>query len=258
MLQGRGKYSVVAATLSPEGRKPLTLAFSADGKSLLAAAADNTILRWNISAAAAPTVTPLEQTLSEPGGATFSRDAKQVARWPWSGRVSLYDAASSKSLHDFPDNVFGTARQAVFAPDGTQMAMVRREQLAVEWYDTTNWQKTRRLPLAQDLNSMWILADGKTLLAARLDGAVVEWQPGNDGPPRVLVPPAYGFEDKVYHVAASNDASSFCWGWLERSIFGTRSNRLSWQRMTVGSGRRPIMLRRSVRTAGGWYLPTAG
>jgi RNA polymerase sigma factor (sigma-70 family) len=107
-------------------------------------------------------------------GLAYSPDGKKIAAVGGGRAFTLWDAATGKELHQFPNRTASCG--VAFSPDGKLLATAGDESGRL--WDVASGKELRQLKAAGTLNAIAFAPDGKTLATAGRDGAVRLWDSG--------------------------------------------------------------------------------
>jgi WD40 repeat protein len=94
------------------------MAFSPDGKELVAASLDDTVRFWNVGTGnVSPTVLRHGNAVSD---VTFSADSKYVATASWDRTARIWDATTGQERQSF--TFYSSVNGVAFSPDGKVLA----------------------------------------------------------------------------------------------------------------------------------------
>jgi WD40 repeat protein len=133
----------------------------------------------------------------------FSPDGRSVLTEDPFGHPGLYDAATGKPVAGakFPDR---SARQGVFAPDGTAVFLTDFEGVFL-WDFTTGRERYRLAGTSWGSEALAFSSDGKAVVAAHRGGGRVRWYDIATGRPFGPDTDALGHAHPIYRVALSPD-----------------------------------------------------
>jgi WD40 repeat protein len=168
---GQEQWKIPAKIGSPP---PLTLAYSADGRRL-AAAARGIIKVWD--AATGAELNRLAGPDHMVHWLAFRPDGRQLATASWDGLVILWDIASGKKVHTLRGHT-DRVLQVAFSPDGRRLVSSGCDNTAILW-DTQTGKKLATLTgHIGYATSLAFSGDGKTLATAsghRYRGEILLW-----------------------------------------------------------------------------------
>jgi WD40 repeat protein len=169
----KGNCQFYSASLSP------------DGKTIAAAASDNTIHRWTING---DSLSPLEGHEELVLSVSYSPDGKLLASASFDDTVRLWDkdGRSLNTLRGHSDNVLGVA----FSPDGQTIASVSKDKTIRLWrQDGTplavikgHQATVQGVAFSPDGQTIASASDDKTVKLWTLDGTLLKTFKGHDAP----------------------------------------------------------------------------
>jgi WD40 repeat protein len=177
------------------------LAFSLDGKTLAASAADGTILLWPTHQKGTP------RRLVHAGGAAalaFSGDGALLASGGYDGTVRLWRVADGTMLRRLGREGGGTVWTVDVSPDGSKIASSGEDKLV------HLWRAADGTPIAampgHDLN-VWAVRfspDGRRLVSSSFDRTIRIWDTATGKPLRTL----RGHEQAIVGLDVSPDGTT--------------------------------------------------
>lgn len=148
------------------------VAFSPDGKGLLAGSADGTLKLWDVKTG--------EEIRSYPGHAAkvasvaFSSDGQRIVTGSWDATAKLWDAATAEVIRTFSGHR-DSVEQAGLSPDGTKVVTSCWDGTAKIW-DATTGNEIRTLSgHAQCVDWAEFSPDSTKVVTAGYDGTVRLW-----------------------------------------------------------------------------------
>jgi len=203
-------YEAKTATLwdVTTGRELLTLTghtggvnqviFSPDGKQIATASDDTTAKVWD--AATGQELFTLSGHTNIIGSVAFSPDATQLVTGSWDYSAKVWDMATGGELLTLSSFTEGV--EAVFSPDGTQLAINSGNE--TQLWDLNKGEKLLTLLNHTNLIEQTVFsADGKRLATASLDGVAKVW----DAETGVELLSLAGHASSISSVAFSPDGS---------------------------------------------------
>jgi WD40 repeat protein len=204
----------------------ITLAFSADGKTLFSGSGDNTLRVWDVASGKeerhiGDDKKYVQRLAAAPDGKTLTYGTTDglVHIWdlaadkdlvkPWkanqygvvsiayspdsrkvavcSDAIAIHETATGKRLNPVAENE-SAVEQVEFAPDGKVLAVRHRDGNVVLW-DTSRWRKEAAFRMQPDLmNSMAFSPDGKYLTAVESEQGVIRHRDPHTGKERLALP----------------------------------------------------------------------
>jgi WD40 repeat protein len=151
-----------------------SVAFSPDGKTLVAGSDDGTVRQWDVA-----TGRQIGDPLTDQTGlvlcVAFSPDGKTLATGSDDGTVRLWDVATGRQSGDLLTGQTGLVSSVAFSPDGKTLASVSGDDSVWLWDVATGRQIGRPIgPFAGSLVvSVAFSPDGKTLATGGLEDTTV-------------------------------------------------------------------------------------
>ncbi len=162
-----------------------------------------TLAQVRITAANASSLQPLVRLpghSSTVSSVAFSADSRLMASADWSGKVQVWDVATSTLLYSF-QSVSNRVDSVAFSPDGTRLAAAGQDNYVRWWNLSTKIALPDLSGPTATVNALAFSPDGSLIAAASDDQNVYLWD-GNTGAPRLLLT---GHASYVTSVAFSPD-----------------------------------------------------
>jgi WD40 repeat protein len=157
---------------------PNGVAFSPDGKIMVSAGDNGTLMQWN--AETGRQLRKLEGGHSARAWAvTFSPDGAMIVSGDDSGGVVFWDAASGKPLSGLEKNHDKWVNRVVFSSDGKTLVSASDDGTVVFWDPVTKKPDGEPLRTGSGVNGVAFSRDGKRLVTAHGSGALVLWNPSD-------------------------------------------------------------------------------
>jgi RNA polymerase sigma factor (sigma-70 family) len=178
--------------------KPLSVAFSPDGRLLASGDVRGTIHFWDTDTG--KVVRQLQEDRQPAQSVAFSPDGKRLASGGVHGVVGLWDVATGKDLRPHRGHQYSVCALAV-APDGRMLASGSWDQSIRLWDPTTGTEVRLLTGHEGPIPGIAFAPDGKLLASASHDRTIRLWEPATGKELRRLV----GHEKEVNAVAFSPD-----------------------------------------------------
>lgn len=211
------EVATLAYTDRPDTGVAATLAFSRDGKTLLAAGGSQTVKSWDLA-----NFEPVDEFRAHdemiwalavsPDGSRLltGGDDRLVKLWDAAGKKELAPLVRRQDAADRPEPILAVA----WSPDGATIA-TSHEDLTIRLRDAESGALRRILRGHKDVASAIAFApDGKTLAAGAADNTVRLWNVDNGETIRVFE----GHTNWVFAVAFSHDGKLLASGGYDKTI----------------------------------------
>jgi WD40 repeat protein len=232
------------AILEGHTQRVLTVAGSADGKTILSGSQDATGRVWDLPATLPkmgerPVVITKEsvllgggaQAVEVPGGRAqavegiaISPDGQHVATGTWGGTLQVRDRTGT--MFELTSQFDTGVMCAAFSGDGKYLAagcgnrFIPNPKEVRVWDMTTKMEVARRGDFAEGVKSLEFSPDGKTLVAAIENQTVHVWQWGENKDKQTLTPSSVGFtRQPLLAGAVSPDGSLLAFSGEAKSVF---------------------------------------
>jgi len=148
-----------------------SVAFSPDGKRVLAGGAGGTLKLWD--AETGEEIRSFSGHRGKVASVAFSPDGKQIVAGSWGGTAKLWDAATGEEIRAF-DHPPGI-EQVVFSPDGTKVLTAGHDGTAKIWDASTGEEIRTFSGHKRDLCWATFSPDGALVLTGSGDGTAKIW-----------------------------------------------------------------------------------
>jgi len=158
---------------------PNSAAFSPDGKTIVSAGDDGSLLLWDVETGRQLREMEFRHD-ARAWPVTFSPDGAMIVSGDDSGAIMFWDAASGKLLSG-PEKYHGKwVNRIVFSPDGRTMVSASDDETLVFWNPATKKPDPEPLRTGKGgVNAVAFSPDGKRLVTAHGGGALVLWDPSD-------------------------------------------------------------------------------
>jgi serine/threonine protein kinase/DNA-binding beta-propeller fold protein YncE len=225
----------LTATLQNPGRANYSIAFSPDGRLLVAGSQTGRIYLWDVAAGQARS-TP-DTGLQDPGGksvygAAFSPDGRLLATGDTNGKTYLWNVAAGKLTGTFTNPISQGLYDVAFSPDGKLLAVSDSTGDAggvVYLWDVATGRLVASLyPLdSGNIADIAFSPDGRFLAGADTVGTVMLWNVATHASIAALLTPA----KQLIGVAFSPDGNSM-------AATGTNGNTFVWNMKWLAGSQR--------------------
>ncbi|HBY92696.1 MAG TPA: hypothetical protein DEP84_01835 [Chloroflexi bacterium] len=210
------------------------LAFSHDGMLLVTAGEDGTVKVWATN--------DYGQELSVLSGhsdsvedVAFSPDGRYVVTVSGDGSIIVWDATSERKLTTFrrPKDIY-LFPSAVFSRDGQRILTWSLNDAFI--WDWQGVQPAVSIPVPEEvgLSDASFSPDGRQVITARSDGAVMVWDAKSGKPARALTGHTFGVSDAIFSPTGGQIATASRDGLVR--IFEADSNEARWVLYSGGCG----------------------
>jgi len=158
---------------------PNSAAFSPDGKTIVSAGDDGSLLLWDVETGRQLREMEFRHD-ARAWPVTFSPDGAMIVSGDDSGAIIFWDAASGKLLSGPEKNHEDWVNRIVFSPDGRTMVSASDDETLVFWNPATKKPDPEPLRTGKGgVNAVAFSPDGKRLVTAHGGGALVLWDPSD-------------------------------------------------------------------------------
>jgi WD40 repeat protein len=210
----------IRATLAGTADQVLTLAWSADGKSLAAGGgmpgAFGEVYVWEVPTSGAAWAKP--RILKEHSEVVLSLawrpDGAQLATGSQDKTARVWDVTSGKTLRTLKDHV-DVVTAVAYSPDGKWLATGGTDR-SVKLYNAADLSRAATLPHAEGITALAFSGKSDLIATAAADKQVRVWPVKSGAIENPLR--QHGEGEAVSSMAFSADGKSFVWGAINRKV----------------------------------------
>jgi len=165
------------ALMEYTGHKKAVLCYdlSKDGKRLVTGGGDGKIILWDTQTGdSIQTIQSYRQPILD---IHFSKDETQVTTSSWDATMKIHDLKTKKLIHYWEFKEYGSAFNIAWGPNDLYLLSGQHKELTM--WEIDSHEPVRKFIGHQDqISSMQLSADQKTLLTASWDGSIRVWDIG--------------------------------------------------------------------------------
>ncbi|KAI0342490.1 WD40 repeat-like protein [Trametopsis cervina] len=190
------------------------IAFSPNGKTLVSASWDGTLILWNTTTSQ-PIGQPLHDDASGVHSVSFSQDGTQIVSGSYNSTIRIWDTATHHLVHTFEGHT-GAVLSVAFSPDG-RMVVSGSEDQTIRLWDLAAREQIGVAFTGHngDVNSVGFSPDGKTIVSGSDDRTIRLWDVATHSP---IGEPLSHHSHDVNSVAFSDDGSRLISSSFDTSI----------------------------------------
>jgi WD40 repeat protein len=200
------------ALMEYNGHKKAVLCYdlSKDGKRLVTGGGDGKIILWDTQTGdSIQTIQSYRQPILD---IHFSEDETQITTSSWDATMKIHDLNTKKLLHYWEFQEFGSAFNVAWGPNSLYLISAQHKELTM--WEIDSQEPVRKFIGHQDqVSSIRLSSDQKSLLTASWDGSIRVWDIGN----ALITKKLKGHTGAVHTAIYSDD---------EKSVFSAGADRV--------------------------------